>query len=293
MSAYRHLTLSGDLGSGKTSVARGLKDELNMTVFSTGEMHRQIAAELGQSALEANRTAEVDESIDRRIDGLAAELGRGPVDTIFDSRMAWHMVDDALKVHLLVDPEEAARRVLRRTATPVESYASLRQATEGLKERSSVERRRFHSKYDVDILALRNYDVVVDTTGVGVAQIVDLVAAEFRQGHRTRQRIWLDPQRVIDRSTFRFPNAIRRFTDEVSSHSEPGQLNVFYAAPKFVILRPEDAEVLHRLLASKGQLVSANLLSDGVDAKDEGVYLARILGTCEPQLEIAALRVRA
>ena len=289
MTGYTHLTLSGDLGSGKTSVARQLAQHLNMKVYSTGELHRQIAAELSQSALEANRTAEIDDSIDRRIDGLTIELGRGRVPMIFDSRMAWHMVEDALRVHLLVDAKEAARRVLNRAATAVERYASLAEASEGLKERSSVERRRFSAKYGVDILALKNYDLIVDTTGVELDDTVSLIESEFHKGNYDRAKLWVDPARVLDLSQAPLPKALEAFVDEISSAARQDELNVFYVAPEFFLLLPEDAQTLRRVRAAGSRLVPANLLADGIDAKEQGIYLARALGDPQTRLSRAAL----
>ena len=274
---YTHLTLSGDLGSGKTTVARRLQALLGMEFCSTGELHRQIAAELGQSALEANRTAEVDASIDARIDGRTIELGRGETPFIFDSRMAWSMVDDAFKVHLLADPREAARRVIVREATAVESYRDVHHAAEGLKERSSVERRRFKAKYNVDILALAQYDLVVDTTGVAPDDVVELIRCEYVKGRVERAKLWINPGRVLDLSEQRLPAALDDYVRNVAGRATPGRLNVFYAMPYFFVLRTEDARVLDQVRSNGASLVPATLLSDNIDAKADGIYLKRAL----------------
>ncbi len=272
---YGHITLSGDLGSGKSSVATELERRLGMPICSTGELHRKIAAELGQSALETNRTALTDDSIDRRIDGMTVEIGRGDVPTIFDSRMAWHMVDDALRVHLVVDADEAARRVFSRAATAVEGYRSVHEASEGLKERASVERRRFSAKYGVDIVALANYDLVVDTTRLPVEAVADLIERIFRAGRRDQPKAWLNPTRVKDLSAVRLPAGLQAYVDDVGAAARADVLNVFFVAPEFFVLRPEDVATLEELRTAGDQLVAANLLADGIEAKDQGIYLAR------------------
>ena len=81
-----------------------------------------------------------------------------------DSRLAWHFFTDALKVHMITEPAEAARRVLARPSGPAESYTSLEEAKAKLRERSESERSRFIIRYGVDKARLRNYDLVCDTT---------------------------------------------------------------------------------------------------------------------------------
>lgn len=172
-----HVAVSGELGSGKSAVTKGLSARLGADVVSTGAIHRRIAAERGESALETNLVAEQDTSIDGLIDGELVRLGAGLDQIIFDSRMAWYFVPGALKVHLIVDPRVAAARMAGREATSVEGYDSASEAQTKAEQRHASELRRFQSSYDVNIDRLRNYDVVIDTSVSGVDELADLVAA--------------------------------------------------------------------------------------------------------------------
>ena len=49
-----HLTLTGDLGSGKSTVAKLLLERLGLTYYSTGSILRKMAEENGISILEMN-----------------------------------------------------------------------------------------------------------------------------------------------------------------------------------------------------------------------------------------------
>ncbi len=173
----QHVTVSGELGSGKSAVANALSARLGADVVSTGAIHRRIAAQRGESALETNLVAEQDSSIDELIDGELVRLGAGLDRIIFDSRMAWHFVPGALKVHLVVDPVVAARRMAGRAATSVEGYDDVAEAQAHAEQRHASEQRRFRATYDVDIDRLRNYDVVIDTSVTGIEELADLVAA--------------------------------------------------------------------------------------------------------------------
>jgi len=101
-------------------------------------------------------------------------------------------------VHLVVDPVEAARRVLRRTGSAAERYRSLEEAVTLMGQRVESEQRRFHDVYGVDIFRLRNYDLVVDTSEAAndevVAAILDALAG--RVPVATAPALLLAPTRV-------------------------------------------------------------------------------------------------
>ncbi|MCX8480689.1 MAG: cytidylate kinase family protein, partial [Sediminibacterium sp.] len=63
-----HITITGDLGSGKTTVAKKLCEILHYTYFSTGKIQREIAAQRKTNTLNLNYIAENDSSIDEYID---------------------------------------------------------------------------------------------------------------------------------------------------------------------------------------------------------------------------------
>ncbi len=169
------IALSGDLGSGKSSVAGLLVDALGARRVSTGEAQRQIAAQRGISTLELNRLAETDPTIDEEIDSVFRSLAEHTKPLVVDSRLAWHFLPGAVKVHLVVDPEVAASRVLHRAAARAERYASMAEALARIADRADSERRRFEAIYGVDIFRLSNYDLVVDTTRAGPDEVAQAV----------------------------------------------------------------------------------------------------------------------
>ncbi|MGI9645869.1 MAG: hypothetical protein ACR2O6_11235, partial [Ilumatobacteraceae bacterium] len=149
------------------------------------------------------------------------------------------------------------------------------EASEGLKERASVERRRFSAKYGVDIVALSNYDLVVDTTRVPAETVADLIERIFRAGRSDQPTAWLNPTRVKDLSAVPLPAALQAYVDDVGRSAHDERLNVFFVSPEFFVLREADVAMLGRLTPEGDQLVAANLLADGIEAKDQGIYLAR------------------
>ncbi len=268
----RHVAISGELGSGKSAVAGALARALGAEVVSTGAIHRQIAASRGQSALQTNLAAEEDEAIDRAIDGELQRRAALPDPTVFDSRMAWHFVPDAFKVHLVVDPGVGAARMASRVATAVETYADVDEAIAQAEERHASEQRRFLAKYDVDIDRLRNYDAVIDTTEADVEQVAARVEAEFRaaQGGAQDHVLVLSPRRLFPTE---FPADLLQRTDLPAEGPAPV---VGYSRPHFFVLSGHDA--VAAALTSGSHLLVARLGAEGREAVDGGIsadaYLA-------------------
>ena len=65
------VTLSGDIGGGKSSVARILSASLGYPIISAGGMQREIAASMGLTTLQLNEQSAKDRSVDDRIDAFA------------------------------------------------------------------------------------------------------------------------------------------------------------------------------------------------------------------------------
>ncbi|MFN4256381.1 MAG: cytidylate kinase family protein, partial [Saprospiraceae bacterium] len=64
------ITITGDLGSGKSAVSKILCQKTGFPYVSTGQIQRQLAADMGMDTLEMNRRADWDPTIDERIDGI-------------------------------------------------------------------------------------------------------------------------------------------------------------------------------------------------------------------------------
>jgi predicted cytidylate kinase len=267
-----HITLSGDLGSGKSSVACALGERRALTVFSTGQIQRQIASEMGSSTLETNLLAESDATIDARIDQRTVELGSSREPIVFDSRLAWHFVPGAFKVHLVVDPARAAERIESRSY-PEENYLSRSDAARFAEERLLSERRRFMASYNVDIARLRNYDLVIDTTGVTVQEVVDCIEIGLEErAEGTGPVLRIGPQRIMptERLEMRIAEDMRAHPDEVV-----GMVGLVYSRPFFYCLSSSDHLVVSRGVRSAAPLLAGTLLFEEDELLPIGVSAAR------------------
>lgn len=175
------ISITGRLGSGKSTVCGILRDKYGFEIFSTGTINREFARSLGITTLELNERLKTDPGLDKQIDGTVTRLSIEKKDEklIFDSRMAWHFAKNTFKIFLTIDPMEAARRVMLNQRGAEERYESIDDACEGLLKRGKVERERFIQIYGVDYFDHNNYDLIVDTTSRTPDEIVKIIMDNF------------------------------------------------------------------------------------------------------------------
>ncbi|MDR3263878.1 MAG: cytidylate kinase family protein [Clostridiales bacterium] len=194
------ISLSGQLGSGKSTLCLYLKNHKNFEIFSTGTIHRKLANERKLSTLEFNKLITGDRSFDLLIDEemkkFAAE--NADTDTVFDSRMAWHFVKDSFKVFLLVSPKVAAERVFFNRVLQEEKYATKEDALKELIGRREIENVRFKEFYNVDCNDYKNYDLFIDTSRISTEEIADIIfcAYEYHSCGKPYKKCFISPQNI-------------------------------------------------------------------------------------------------
>lgn len=172
------ISIAGDLGSGKSSVAKRICEKLPFEYFSTGMLQRKLAAQKGMNTLELNYFSETTDDIDNYIDAYLKDIDKGEGDYVLDSRLAWFFVKRSFKVYLSVQPEIAALRVLSDSKRINEPEAEdLESRIQTLLERQEVENRRFKKLYNIDCRNFSNYDLVIDTSDLSVEETADLIIA--------------------------------------------------------------------------------------------------------------------
>ncbi|MCD8286355.1 MAG: (d)CMP kinase [Clostridia bacterium] len=171
------IALNGQLASGKSTICRILERRYGFSTFSTGQIQRALANEMGITTLELNELGMKDYSYDYIIDGRLSQYAKEHTDEdiIFDSRMAWHFVEGAYKIHLLVSPAIAAERVYGKRETKEETYKSLQEAMEDLIKRRQVEAERYKIVYNANMMDFRNYDLIIDTSTLTPEGICDII----------------------------------------------------------------------------------------------------------------------
>jgi cytidylate kinase len=169
------ITLSGTLGSGKSTVGKELARRLGVPYISTGQIFREIGHISNLNALQTNLEAETNRTLDDAVDNKVRELNTTIPDFVIDSRMAWYFVENALKVFLSVTPEIAAQRIMADRSRATEQYASIEAALNGLRARRDSEIKRYKRLYGVDIEDPSNYDLLIGTDDIAAPEVVDLI----------------------------------------------------------------------------------------------------------------------
>lgn len=161
-----HITITGNLGSGKSTICKILEDKYGFEIYSTGKVQRELARQMNMTTLEMNQLMCSDHKYDNMIDDTTARISRENPDKniIFDSRLAWHFVEKSFKVFLAVDLNVAAERVMNDNRGTEEQYSSLEEAKEKLYMRAQTENVRYKDIYNLEYFDYSNYNLVVEST---------------------------------------------------------------------------------------------------------------------------------
>jgi CMP/dCMP kinase len=263
----KHLAISGELGTGKSTLAVRIGEQLGLEVFATGEFQRRIASSMGLSTLELNEAAMRRADIDKVVDGEAIKLALlADAPMVFDSRMAWHTVPNCFRVRLVADPRVSTARAFgRKLAT--ENYSSIEEAERHLLKRYALERARFSGTYSVDITRLRNFDLVLDTSDLTPEEAANIVVERWRS-EKSGLSIGLSPSRVVP--LLGYPNG-----EELRLNSATGT-PVGYCRPYFFAF---DGEALIRLVesGSTSLVFTSNLLLEQDEVGPEEITACQTL----------------
>ncbi|MEK9130739.1 MAG: cytidylate kinase family protein [Patescibacteria group bacterium] len=172
------IAISGLAGSGKSTIVKLLADRLSLPTYSVGALRGQMAIERGMTIEQLNVLGENEAFTDTEVDDYQTKLGASGASFIIDGRMSWHCIPQALKVLLMVDPDEGARRIFfapKDDRADEQSYASIEELRAALAERNASDRRRYQKYYGVDFMDPNKYDVVVDTTHLTPSQVLEKI----------------------------------------------------------------------------------------------------------------------
>ena len=183
------ISITGRLGSGKSTICNLLKDNYGYQIYSTGAVQREYARAHGLTTLELNQRMKEHPNLDAELDNTVTKISieRKDENLIFDSRMAWHFAKGTFKIFLTIEPTEAAKRVMANQRGDEEKYATEEEACEKLIERSRVERARFMNIYGVDYYDYNNFDLVIDTTEKTPDEILGIILTKISEYQNNRE----------------------------------------------------------------------------------------------------------
>ena len=176
------ITITGDSGSGVSTVTALLAESLDYRKFNAGGLFRNLAQQYDMTLEKLNTFIESNRAIDREIDTLIRRLGQGS-ELVLAARLGFYWIHESFSVYLKVDPETSAKRVYedivsgRRTGEQAESVLEVAQ---NIARRFESTKARYLRDYGIDISNTRHFDLVVDTDDKEPEEIV----AEIRTAYK-------------------------------------------------------------------------------------------------------------
>lgn len=172
------ISLTGDIGSGKSTVGELLSEKYGLEKVSIGFILRDMAKDYGMNVKEFNIYMETHPEIDALLDNKLKEYERKSGNYLFDSRMAWHFVPSSFSVFIKVSTKTAAERIMK-AGRSEEIYKTMEDAVKNIEARHKSETLRYKTLYGVDLDNYDNYDLVVDTDGKTPEEIVKIICKAF------------------------------------------------------------------------------------------------------------------
>lgn len=150
-----------------------------MQYVYVGQLYRNLAAKHGMGLVEFGKYCETHPEVDKQLDDSQLEVLKAG-DVILEGRItAWLAVKndaEAFKVFITAEERERARRVAQRDGGDIDEQLAVN------RERERSEAKRYSEYYDIDILDLSIYDIIVDSTNNSPEELRDMVVTALYGG---------------------------------------------------------------------------------------------------------------
>lgn len=262
------ISLAGDLGSGKSTVADILISRLGAEYYSTGAIVRSIADRRGMTVTELNTYMETHPEIDHEIDDGIAALSDVDKFLIIDSRMAWHFTKGTFKVYLSCDIETSALRIMNANRKG-EHAATLEETIDATRTRRESEKKRYFEQYGVNIKDLSNYSLVVDTSNATPEEVAECIITAFEkwQTDKSYSRVFITPVRLNYPELELDGDVMMPLLQKIAAGEAIPDVEVYEEDGEFYLVGGFDSAMAHTM--SFTTFIPAAL----VDKKPEGEYV--------------------
>jgi predicted cytidylate kinase len=176
MSKPSVITISGEPGTGTTTIATMLSKKTGLRMVYTGETFRELAKEHNMELSEFSTYADSNPKIDLELDARQMDHARKG-NVILEGRLAgWLMKNnkiDAFTILLTADLEIRVNRIMGR------ENKSYNQVKQEILEREKCEMERYQKFYTVNYLDNSHYDLIIDTSDLTPDEIVNKIVNEW------------------------------------------------------------------------------------------------------------------
>jgi len=174
------ITISGLHGTGKSTIAKLIAQKLKINYYSTGQIFRDLAAEMNMTLKEFTKYVEENPEIDEKLDNRIVEIAqKGNI--IIDSQLSGHILKTIANFKILLTcPLET--RVKRMSERDNSNYEEKLKETI-LREKSELE--RFKQLYNIDLNDQEEvnqiYDLVLNTENLTIEEILETILSTFEK----------------------------------------------------------------------------------------------------------------
>lgn len=167
---FKNIAISGDIGTGKTTLAENLANKMGWKHLNAGDYFRKWHEDKEIPLAESEK---VPEEVDRAFDKDFQEKMKTSAMTIFESRLAGWLARDfpeVFRILCITNFDVAMARVAKRDGISIE------EASEKSRERSLALEEKFNTLYGVsDYLNPKYFNLIVDTTNLSSEETLNLV----------------------------------------------------------------------------------------------------------------------
>ena len=176
------ISFNGDEGSGKSTIAEKVSQEIGYPRYYMGQIFRDMAKKKGMTIAEYVKSGEEDPSVDKEVDDYLLGLAQKQADFVIESRTAWHLIPDSLKIYLKVDEKEGAKRIFKQlkketdnSRNEIKEVNAVEDVLENIRRRRETDDLRYKKYYGINIRDPKNYDLFLDTTKLSREEVFEHV----------------------------------------------------------------------------------------------------------------------
>lgn len=178
----RIITITGETGSGVSTVTNKLADVLVYRKFSAGSIFRTLARQYDMTVDDLNDFARNNGVVDREIDTLIRRNGEGS-EIVLDARLGYYWIHDSFSVYLKVDPDIAAHRIYEDISNGrryEDGATTINQVIMGIQKQAQSTQERYFRDYGIDVSNINMFDLVINSDDKSPDEIVTMIKQSYR-----------------------------------------------------------------------------------------------------------------